>query len=70
MSRGFVKEDDLEHAGTEVPERPVSASPNYVTTRGYAQLQQLAQSLEQEIKLNSAKKDNAEALQKLAVLNI
>ncbi|MDZ4097615.1 MAG: transcription elongation factor GreAB, partial [Methylophilaceae bacterium] len=24
MSRGFVKEDDLEHAGTDLPERPVS----------------------------------------------
>jgi transcription elongation factor GreB len=69
MSRGFVKEDDLEHAGTDVPERPVSASPNYVTTNGYAQLQQNAQNLEREIKLISEKKDNAEAVQKLAVLN-
>ncbi len=34
MSRGFVKEDDLEHAGTELPERPVSEHPNYVTPIG------------------------------------
>ena len=46
MSRGFVKEDDLELAGTDVPERPVSAQPNYVTVNGYAQLQQQAETLE------------------------
>ena len=34
MSRGFVKEDDLEHAGTDIPERPVSQHPNYVTPLG------------------------------------
>lgn len=34
MSRGFVKEDDLEHAGTDLPERPVSEHPNYVTPLG------------------------------------
>ncbi len=69
MSRGFVKEDDLEHAGTDVPERQISAHPNYVTTNGYAQLQQKAQALEKEIKLLSAKKDDSDAQQKLAVLN-
>jgi transcription elongation factor GreB len=69
MSRGFVKEDDLEHAGTDVPERPISAGPNYVTTNGYAQLQETALSLENEIKLISSKKESAELIQKLAVLN-
>jgi transcription elongation factor GreB len=69
MSRGFVKEDDLEHAGTDVPERQISAHPNYVTTNGYVQLQQKAQALEKEIKLLSAKKDDSDTQQKLAVLN-
>lgn len=69
MSRGFVKEDDLEHAGTDVPERPISTSPNYVTTHGYAQLQKLAEELEEEIKRLSSKKESAELVQKLAVLN-
>lgn len=69
MSRGFVKEDDLEHAGTDVPERPMSASPNYVTTYGYAQLQQLAEDIEAEIKQLYATKESADAIQKLAVLN-
>lgn len=39
MSRGFVKEDDLEHAGTDLPERPVSDQPNYVTPLGLKQLE-------------------------------
>lgn len=39
MSRGFVKEDDLEHAGTDLPERPVSEYPNYVTPVGLKQLE-------------------------------
>ncbi|MDP2247232.1 MAG: GreA/GreB family elongation factor [Nitrosomonadales bacterium] len=39
MSRGFVKEDDLEHAGTDLPERPVSDHPNYVTPFGLKQLE-------------------------------
>lgn len=69
MSRGFVKEDDLEHAGTDVPERPISAGPNYVTTNGYAQLQKIAEHLEDEIKLLSAKNERADVDQKLAVLN-
>ena len=69
MSRGFVKEDDLEHAGTDVPERPISASPNYVTKHGYAQLHQLAEDIEAEIKQLAAKKESAEAIQKIAVLN-
>ena len=40
MSRAFVKENDLEHAGTDLPERPQSEHPNYVTPAGLAQLQQ------------------------------
>jgi transcription elongation factor GreB len=69
MSRGFVKEDDLEHAGTDVPERPVSIHPNYVTANGYAQLQQQAEKLTQEVLSLSSKKDESSAQQKLAVLN-
>ena len=63
MSRGFVKEDDLEHAGTDVPERPVSLEPNYVTVKGYALLEQIAV----ELTINQQRlfklKDNQTALQ-------
>ena len=69
MSRGFVKEDDLEHAGTDVPERQVSAHPNYVTVNGYAQLEKLATELEKQRKLLNITKDNAEAIAQLAIVN-
>ena len=69
MSRGFVKEDDLEHAGTDVPERPISAHPNYVTANGYAQLQAQATTLEQAIIKLKTKKDDQQTQQQLAIAN-
>jgi transcription elongation factor GreB len=69
MSRGFVKEDDLEHAGTDVPERQISAHPNYVTANGYALLEQQANALELQRKALSAKKDDQQAQQQLAIVN-
>lgn len=69
MSRGFVKEDDLEHAGTDVPERPISPHPNYVTVNGYSMLQKQAEDIAQEIATLANKKEDASAQQKLAVLN-
>lgn len=48
MSRGFVKEDDLEHAGTDLPERPVSPYPNYVTPAGLLALQHAVSTLDAE----------------------
>ena len=38
MSRAFVKGDDSDLSGEELPERPVSPFPNYVTSEGLAQL--------------------------------
>ena len=35
MSRAFVKEDNEALTGEELPERPVSAEPNYVTQAGF-----------------------------------
>lgn len=69
MSRGFIKEDDLEHAGTDVPERQISQHANYVTVNGYAQLEKLATELEQRRLSLSASKDEQQAQQKLAVIN-
>ncbi len=69
MSRGFVKEDDLEHAGTDVPERPISAHPNYVTAKGYAQLQAQAVALEEAIVELKNNKDDQQAQQQLAIAN-
>jgi transcription elongation factor GreB len=68
MSRGFVKEDDLEHAGTNLPERPVSPHPNYVTPAGLKQLQQTAEQLEHERAELAPRKDDPAASQRLAVV--
>ena len=69
MSRGFVKEDDLEHAGTDVPERPISNEPNYVTVNGYALLEQMAEALQNNHHELSNLKDNQQAIQELAIVN-
>lgn len=69
MSRGFVKEDDLEHAGTDLPERPISQHPNYVTPNGLMQLEMQAQALETERRNLTQRKDDPSANQRLAVLD-
>ncbi len=43
MSRAFVKEDDV--GAAELPERPQSEHPNYITPAGYARLQADLQAL-------------------------
>ena len=68
MSRGFVKEDDLEHAGTDLPERPLSLHPNYVTPLGLRQLQQQATELEQTRQQLAPRKEDPVVNQKLAVV--
>lgn len=68
MSRAFVKENDLEHAGTDLPERPQSEHPNYVTPVGLAQLEQQAAALEQERQQLSPQKDDPVVRQRLAVV--
>lgn len=48
MSRAFIKEDDSNVSAEELPERPQSPHPNYVTPEGLAALQaQLVQLQEQ-----------------------
>lgn len=69
MSRGFVKEDDLEHAGTDLPERPLSPHVNYVTPTGLQQLQQTVRSLESERTTYTKRKEDPNAQQKLAEID-
>jgi len=51
MSRAFVKEADGDQALSDLPERPVSSQPNFVTSRGMrlidAELRRLEQACEQ-----------------------
>lgn len=69
MSRGFVKEDDLEHAGTDLPERPISPHSNYVTPHGFKQWQQQANELEQERLPLVTRKEDPVAQQRLAMID-
>ncbi|HEY8355501.1 MAG TPA: GreA/GreB family elongation factor [Methylophilaceae bacterium] len=68
MSRGFVKEDDLEHAGTDLPERPVSVHPNYVTPQGLKQLESEISRLESLRAELTPRKEDPSAQQRLAVV--
>lgn len=68
MSRAFVKENDLEHAGIDIPERPLSDAPNYVTPRGLSLLHQTIDDLEKEREALITKKDDPMVRQKIAVI--
>jgi transcription elongation GreA/GreB family factor len=68
MSRAFVKENDLEHAGIDIPERPVSDEPNYVTPKGLILLNTQIDALEIERGLLKNKKDDPIAKQKIAIV--
>jgi transcription elongation factor GreB len=48
MSRAFVKESDEELAANELPERPLSAEPNYVTVHGMEALRARLKDLQDE----------------------
>lgn len=69
MSRGFVKEDDLELAGTDLPERPISELPNYVTPVGLKQLREIENTLLDERELLALKKEDPIAVQRLAMVD-
>ena len=60
MSRAFVKENDLEHAGIDIPERPVSQLPNYVTPNGHKHLKETIHLIETEIKSIKELEDSPE----------
>jgi hypothetical protein len=48
MSRAFIKENDLEHAGIDIPERPISQEKNYVTPVGLGELKSMLDKLDSE----------------------
>jgi transcription elongation GreA/GreB family factor len=68
MSRAFIKENDLEHAGIDIPERPLSGEPNYVTPNGLKLLNAQIDALEVERGLLKNKKDDPIAKQKIAII--
>jgi transcription elongation GreA/GreB family factor len=68
MSRAFIKENDLEHAGIDIPERPLSDEPNYVTPKGLKLLNTHIDGLEFEREELKNKKDDPIAKQKIAII--
>ena len=68
MSRAFIKENDLEHAGIDIPERPLSGEPNYVTPNGLKLLNAQIDALEVERGFLKNKKDDPIAKQKIAII--
>lgn len=64
-----MKEDDLEHAGTDLPEKPISPHTNYVTPAGLQQLQDLANELGGKHADLVDKKDDPIAKQTLAEID-
>ncbi|CAM8362924.1 GreA/GreB family elongation factor [Candidatus Methylopumilus planktonicus] len=68
MSRAFVKENDLEHAGIDIPERPLSDEPNYVTPNGLYQLKAKMDALDMEREQLKQKKDDPIIKQKIAMI--
>ena len=68
MSRAFVKENDLEHAGIDIPERPLSDEPNYVTPNGLKLLNEKIDTLEMERETLKQKKEDPIIKQKIAMI--
>ena len=68
MSRAFVKENDLEHAGIDIPERPLSDEPYYVTPNGFKLLNIQIDALDIEREQLKQKKDDPIAKQKIAII--
>ncbi|UCD68053.1 MAG: GreA/GreB family elongation factor [Betaproteobacteria bacterium] len=61
MSRAFVKDDNEDRPSEELPERPVSDAPNYVTAEGMQLLRQRVEELARE---HARLRESAEAFEK------
>jgi len=67
MSRAFIKENDLEHAGIDIPERPVSLETNYVTPAGLKNLQSSIDNLDKERQSLIGKEDSTIKQRKMRI---
>ena len=67
MSRAFIKENDLEHAGIDIPERPISPETNYVTPNGLKDLQSTLNNLDKERQSFSDNEDSSVKQKKMRV---
>jgi len=67
MSRAFIKGSDGQLSADELPERPLSAHPNYVTPHGLEQLHARQQELQREHARLAAQDDSLVRQRKLEV---
>jgi len=67
MSRAFIKENDLEHAGIDIPERPISPEKNYVTPTGLKELRNALDNLDKERQSFSDNEDSSVKQKKMRV---
>ena len=67
MSRAFIKENDLEHAGIDIPERPISLEANYVTPAGLKDLQNSIDNLDKERQSFTGSEDSSIVQKKMRI---
>ena len=67
MSRAFVKDPDGDQAESDLPERPQSDHPNYMTQTGLEKMQSTVDALRQERSLLK-KEDNLSAKSRVKVV--
>lgn len=67
MSRAFVKENDLEHAGIDIPERPISHEINYVTPFGLNQINEILSILDKNREQFLGKEDAISIQKKMRI---
>ena len=67
MSRAFIKENDLEHAGIDVPERLISLEKNYVTPAGLKDLQNSIDNLDKERRSFTGSEDSSIVQKKMRI---
>lgn len=60
MSRAFVKESDGDQPGDELPERPQSPHPNYVTAAGLKALERQLEKLQAERRMLHEKTESGD----------
>ena len=67
MSRAFIKENDLEHAGIDIPERPISHEINYVTPFGLNQINEILSMLDKNREQFLGKEDAISIQKKIRI---
>ncbi|MEJ2761825.1 MAG: GreA/GreB family elongation factor [Gammaproteobacteria bacterium] len=68
MSRAFVKEPEGNQADADLPERPQSGNPNYITLRGLSRLQENYRALLSELESLQPRSDDVSVTNRIKTL--